>query len=105
MVFYLQFPTAYLAETGENCENDFQPKVSSSPKLCASKQTVQVKQQDSLEQSLQKVTISERKSPPVPSTDIQLLIAQKKGLESEIASVTKETEKLQVIPIVIIILR
>ncbi|PNF38558.1 hypothetical protein B7P43_G04028 [Cryptotermes secundus] len=92
-----EFPTAYLADTGENYENDFQPKVSSSREICASKQTVQVKQQESLERSLQKVTISERKSLPVPSTDIQLLIAQKKGLESEIASVTKETEKLQMI--------
>jgi hypothetical protein len=105
VVFHLQFPTAYLAETGENCENDFQPKVTSSPELCASKQTVQVKQLDSLERSLQAVTISERKSPPVSSTDTQLLITQKKRLESEIASVTKEIEKLQVIPIVIIILR
>jgi hypothetical protein len=104
-VFHLQFPTAYLAETGEKWETDFHPKVSSSPELCASKHMAQVKQLESLERSLQAVTISERKSPPVSYTDTQLLITEKKGLESEIASVTKEIEKLQVIPIVIIILR
>jgi hypothetical protein len=98
---YLQFPTAYLAKTSEN---DFQPKVSSTPEFCASKQTVQVKELHSLEQSLQAVTISERKTPSVSSTDTQLLIAQKKGLQSEISSETKEIEKLQVILIVIIII-
>jgi hypothetical protein len=98
MVFHLQFPTTYLTEANENYETDFQPKVSSSPELCASKQTVQARQLDSLEQSLQAVKITEGKSPSVLSTDTQLLIAQKKQLQSEIASVTKEIEKLQVIP-------
>jgi ABC-type phosphate transport system auxiliary subunit len=97
MVFRLQFPTTYLTEASENYENDFQPKVSSSPELCASKQTVEVRQLDSLGQSLQAVKITEKKSPSLSSTDTQLLIAQKKQLQSEIASVTKEIEKLQVI--------
>jgi hypothetical protein len=64
-----------------------------------------VKELDALEQSLQAVKITERKSQSVSSTDTQLLIAQKKQLQSEIASVTKEIEKLQVIPIVVIIVR
>jgi hypothetical protein len=105
MVFYLQFPTTYLTEASKNYENDFQPKVSSSPEFCASKQAVQVKQLDSLEQSFQAVKITERKSPPDSSIDTPLLIAQKKQLQSEIASVTKEIDKLQVIHNVIIVRR
>lgn len=100
MVFHSQFPTAHLAQTGVNFQSDFQPSISSTPELCASTQTVQAKKLQSLEQSFQAVTISEKKNPAVSSVDMQSLIAQKKGLQSEIASTIKEIEKLKVNPIV-----
>jgi len=104
VVFHLQFPTAHLTRTSVNHQSDFQPVVSSTPDLCASKQTVKAKQLNSLEQSLQAVTISEKENSAVSSTDVQSVIAQKKRLQSEIALVTKEIEKLKVNPIVTIII-
>jgi hypothetical protein len=61
-----------------------------------SKQTVEAKQVNSLNLSLQAVNISKREDPAVSSTDMQSLIAQKKGLQSEIAALTREIDNLKV---------
>jgi hypothetical protein len=92
--FHSQFPITHLARTSVNYQSDFRPNISSTPELCAYK--LPVKKLLSLEQSFQAVTISEKKSPAASSHDMQSLIAQKKELQSEIASTLKEMEKLKV---------
>lgn len=99
MVFHLQFPTAHLAQTSVNFQNDFQPNILT-PELYVSKQTVQSNKLQYLEQSLQAVTISEKKNPGVSSADTETLIIQKIRLQSETASVIREIEKLKVNPII-----
>jgi hypothetical protein len=113
MVFHSQLPTAHLARTNVNFQSDFQPNILSVPELCASKETVQVKKVQSLEESLHAMTISAKKNAPVETNaffvsetvtdNMALIIAQKKRLQSEIASAIKETEKLKVNLIVTVI--
>ncbi|XP_021941204.1 transcription termination factor 2-like isoform X4 [Zootermopsis nevadensis] len=61
------------------------------------KETVQSNKLQYLEQSLQAVTISEKKNPGVSSADTETLIIQKIRLQSETASVIREIEKLKMI--------
>ncbi|XP_021941202.1 transcription termination factor 2-like isoform X2 [Zootermopsis nevadensis] len=91
-----EFPTAHLAQTSVNFQNDFQPNILT-PELYVSKQTVQSNKLQYLEQSLQAVTISEKKNPGVSSADTETLIIQKIRLQSETASVIREIEKLKMI--------
>jgi hypothetical protein len=53
-------------------------------------------QLNSLEKSLQAVTISKGKDPAISRTDMQSRIAQKKELQSEIAALTAGIGNLEV---------
>jgi hypothetical protein len=65
--------------------------------LGTSKQTIEAKQLNSLEESLQAATISKREEDPaVSSTDRQSLIAEKKRLQSEIFSLMRGIDNLKV---------
>jgi hypothetical protein len=95
MVFHLQFLHCHSARESVNCQSDLKHEIPSS-KLDTSKQTVEAKQMNSLEQSLQAVTISKGEDPTISPTYIQSLIVQKKGLQSEIAELTRGIDNLKV---------
>jgi hypothetical protein len=94
-VFHLQFLHRHSAKQSVNCQSDLKRAIPSS-KLDTSKQTVEANQLNSLEQSLQAVTISKGEGPTISPADIQPHIAQKKGLQSEIAELTKGIDNLKV---------
>jgi hypothetical protein len=89
MVLHLQFPQSV------NCQKGFECEIPSS-ELGTCKQTVEAKQPDSLEESLQALTFSEREDANVSCTDMQPLITQKKVLQSEIAVVKRGIDNLKV---------
>jgi len=95
MVFHLQFLHCLSSKQIVNCQSDLDHEIPSS-ELDPSKQTLEAKQLNSLEQSLQAVTISKGKDPAISRTDVQSLIAQKKGLQSEIAALTMGIDNLKV---------
>jgi len=95
MVFHLQFLRYPSSKQSVNCRSDLEREVPSS-KMDTSKQTLEAKQLNSLEQSLQAVTISKGKDPAISRTDMQSLIVQKKGLQSEIAALTMGIDNLKV---------
>jgi len=95
MVFHLQFLHCLSSKQSVNCQSDLEREVPSS-EMDTSKQTLEAKQLNYLEQSLQAVTISKGKDPAISRTDMQSLIAQKKGLQSEIVALTKGIDNLKV---------
>jgi len=95
MVFHLQFLRCHPSKQSVNCQNDLEHEIPSS-KLDTSLQTLESKQLNSLEQILQAVTISKGKDPAISPTDMQSLIAQKKGLQSEIVTLTMGIDNLKV---------
>jgi len=95
MVLHLQFLHCHSSKQSVNCQSDLEHEVPSS-ELDTSKQTLEAKQLNSLEQSLQAVTISKAKDPAVSPTDMQSLVAQKKVLQSEIAALTMGIDNLKV---------
>jgi bifunctional N-acetylglucosamine-1-phosphate-uridyltransferase/glucosamine-1-phosphate-acetyltransferase GlmU-like protein len=95
MVFHLQLLHCHSAKQSVNCQSDLKHAIPSS-ELGTSKQPVEANQLNSLEQSLQAVTVSKGDAPAVSSTDIPSLIAQKKGLQSEIAELTTGIDNLKV---------
>lgn len=95
MVFHLQFTHSHSSKQSVNWQSDLKHEIPSS-ELDTSKQTLEAKQLKSLEHRLQAVTISKGKDPAISSTDMQSLIAQKKGLQSEIATLTMGIDNLKV---------
>jgi len=95
MMFHLQFLHCPSSKQSVNCQSDLEHEVPSS-EMDTSKQTLEAKQLNSLEQSLQAVTISKWKVPAIFPTDMQSRIAQKKGLQSEIAALTMGIDSLKV---------
>lgn len=94
-MIHLQFLHCLSSKESVNCQSDLEHEIPSS-ELDPSKQTLEAKQMNSLEQSLQAVTISKGKDPAISLTDMQSLIAQKKGLQSEIAALTMGIDNLKV---------
>jgi len=95
MVFYVQFLHCHSSKQSVDCQRNLEHEIPSS-ELDTSKQTPEAKQLNSLEKSLQAVTISKGKDPAISSTDMQSRIAQKKGLQSEIAALTMGILNLEV---------
>ncbi|XP_069698032.1 transcription termination factor 2 isoform X2 [Periplaneta americana] len=78
-------------------ESNFKPALSSTPISDVSKPGMKDEAVNAIERSFQSVAISEKKSSPNSSSDFHSLIVQKKALQSDIVSVSKEIEKLRMI--------
>jgi hypothetical protein len=94
-VFHLQFSPCHSAKQSVIFPSDLKHEIPSS-EFDTSQQTVEAKQLNSLEHCFRAVTISKGEDPAISPTDVQSLIAQKKGLQSEIAALTVGIDNLKV---------